>query len=248
MSHPDTLSATLPPPGLPGLDPRWSRLVVARDVDGVDRTWHVLDTHAERPDDAVELTLLCVHGNPTWSYLWRRILAQAPVGVRVVAVDQLDMGFSERTSTVRRLAQRVDDLSAVSDALRIDGPVVTVAHDWGGPISLGWALAHRTQLRGVVLLNTAVHQPDGAAAPSIIRLARFAPLLRANTVDTPAFVRGTTLLSGRAMPREVADGFAAPYGAGIADSRSGPSWLTSLSKRITRARKPSTGSPRASGS
>ena len=207
----DQQAASLPPTGLPGLDPRWSRLVQARDGDGAMRTWHVLDTHADVSTDGVELTLLCVHGNPTWSYLWRRVLAGAPVGVRVVAVDQLDMGYSERTHTVRRLAQRVDDLGSLTDALGIDGPVVTVAHDWGGPISLGWALAHRAQLRGIVLLNTAVHQPAGSPSPAIIRLARSSPLLKANTIDTPTFVRGTTMLSGRSMPRDVADAFAAPY-------------------------------------
>lgn len=203
--------AALPPGGLPGLDPGWSRLVRARDVDGASRTWHVLDTHAHASTEDVRLTLLCVHGNPTWSYLWRRLLSGAPEGVRVVAVDHLDMGFSERTGTVRRLAQRIDDLGTVSAALGVDGPVVTVAHDWGGPISLGWALAHRDQLRGVVLLNTAVHQPANAAAPSVIRLARVRPLLRVNTIDTATFVRGTTLISGRSMPREIADAFAAPY-------------------------------------
>ena len=203
--------ATLPPPGLPGLDPRWSRLVRARDGDGVPRTWHVLDTHAEQGLDDVRLTLLCVHGNPTWSYLWRRLLSEAPAGVRVVAVDHLDMGYSERTHTVHRLGDRVADLGAVSSALGIVGPVVTVAHDWGGPISLGWALAHRDQLRGIVLLNTAVHQPEGSPSPAIIRLARSTPLLRLNTVKTPIFVRGTSALSGRAMPRDVAAAFAAPY-------------------------------------
>lgn len=45
-------------------------------------------------------TILCVHGNPTWSYLWRTVLdagvnERAPW--RVVAVDQIDMGYSERT-------------------------------------------------------------------------------------------------------------------------------------------------------
>ena len=221
--------ATLPPPGLPGLDAAWSRLVSARDQDGVLRTWHVLDTHAGRDgldanvDDDVVLTLLCVHGNPTWSYLWRRLLASAPAGVRVVAVDQLDMGFSERTGVVRRLAQRVDDLGVVADALGLTGPVVTVAHDWGGPVSLGWALSHRAQLRGVVLLNTAVHQPAGAPAPGLIRLARSGPLLDTVTVSTPVFLRGTTALSssviGAGMPREVAQAFAAPYAT--ADRRGG---------------------------
>jgi olefin beta-lactone synthetase len=207
----ENLAASLPPTGLPGLDPEWSRLVPARDADGVTRTWHVLDTHPGGAPGDVDLTLLCVHGNPTWSYLWRRLVAGAPPRVRVVAVDQLDMGYSERTHSERRLAQRVDDLSSVSAALGIDGPVVTVAHDWGGPISLGWALRHREQLRGIVLLNTAVHQPAGSPSPAVIRIARAAPLLRANTVETPAFIRGTTALSGRSMPRDVARAYAAPY-------------------------------------
>lgn len=206
-----TAPAALPPPGLPGLDPAWSSLVPARDADGVVRTWHLLDSYAGRSADAVTLTLLCVHGNPTWSYLWRRLVAEAPGGIRVIAVDQLDMGFSERTGTERRLAQRVEDLSSLTRSLGLAGPVVTVAHDWGGPISLGWALEHRAQLRGVVLLNTAVHQLPGSPSPGIIRLARSAPLLRANTVSTPVFVRGTTMLSGKAMPREIAAAFAAPY-------------------------------------
>lgn len=211
MTGPALEPATLPPPGLAGLEASWSRLVTARDADGVRRTWHVLDTHADRDTADVELTLLCVHGNPTWSYLWRRLLAEAPDGVRVVAIDHLDMGYSERTGTVRRLAQRVEDLGCLTAAMGLDGPVVTVAHDWGGPISLGWCLEHRAQLRGIVLLNTAVHQPAGSPSPGIIRLARSAPLLRANTVDTPVFVRGTTLLSRPALSRDVVTAFAAPY-------------------------------------
>ena len=99
--------AAVEPPPLPGLDPKWSRLVTAEDSAGVPRTWHVLDNDAE----PVHGTMLCVHGNPTWSYLWRRFLAQAPPGWRVLAVDQLGMGFSERTAEPRRFAQRVADLA-----------------------------------------------------------------------------------------------------------------------------------------
>jgi len=203
--------ACLPPAGLPGLEPHWSRLVSAQDDDGVLRTWHVLDTHAGRATADVRLTVLCVHGNPTWSYLWRRVLATAPADVRVIAVDHLDMGYSERTGTTRPLARRIRDLGVVVDALQVAGGVVVVAHDWGGPISLGWVLQGRADVVGVALLNTAVHQPAGSSAPSVIRLARAGAVRHAATVATPAFVRGTTLLSGRRMPRDVAEAFAAPY-------------------------------------
>ncbi|MFP4235710.1 MAG: alpha/beta fold hydrolase, partial [Nitriliruptoraceae bacterium] len=213
-----TAPASFPPEGLPGLAPRWSRLVRGVDADGVTRTWHVLDTDT-RASDAAEATpqagprgtVLCVHGNPTWSYAFRRVLAAAPAGWRVVAPDHLDMGFSERTGTVRALARRIDDLGRLTDVLGVDGPVVLLAHDWGGPIALGWALAHRAQVAGLVLTNTAVHHRAGDAAPTLIRAARARGALQAATVRTPTFLRGATALAGHDVPDEVRRAYAAPY-------------------------------------
>ena len=207
MSAPLTAAASTPPVGLDGLDPSWSRLILVPGTDGVGRTWHVLDNRTVDP----RLTLLCVHGNPSWSYLFRNLVRSAPDGVRVIAVDQLDMGFSERTGRIRRLATRVDDLCELTDAMGIDGPVVTVAHDWGGPISLGWAQRHLGRLRGVVLMNTAVHQPAGSPAPRLIRIARSRPMLRNVTVNTASFIRGALEMSHPRPTPDVRRGFMAPY-------------------------------------
>ncbi len=202
-----TAPATLPPRDLSGLDPSWSRLIVTPNLDGVGRTWHVLDNGVADPI----VTLLCVHGNPTWSYLWRNVLARADPGVRVVAVDQLEMGFSERTGTTRRLQQRVDDLCALTDQLDLSGRIVTLAHDWGGPISLGWAARHRAQLDGVVLTNTAVHQPPGARAPALIRMARLPGVLQLVCVRTPAFIQTALELSRPRLAKPIRDAYHAPY-------------------------------------
>ncbi|MGY1624389.1 alpha/beta fold hydrolase [Geodermatophilus sp. SYSU D00965] len=199
--------AASPPPALPGLDPAWSRLVPVTDRTGVEHTWHVLDNGVRDPAG----TLLCVHGNPTWSYLWRRLLAAAPPGWRVVAPDQLGMGWSDRPAGPRSLAQRVADLGDLTAALGVAGPVVTVGHDWGGVISLGWALEHRAGLHGVVLANTAVAMPEGDLGPALIRLADVPGVRAAVTVGTPVFVRATTALSRPALPADVRDAFAAPY-------------------------------------
>ncbi|WP_331272305.1 alpha/beta fold hydrolase [Motilibacter aurantiacus] len=208
-------AAQLPPPGLPGLDARWSRLVETPDEDGTPRTWHVLDNGGTLTSEPVG-TLLCVHGNPTWSYLWRSLLAAAAErdargepSWRVVAVDQLDMGWSERTGTVRRLQRRIDDLGALTDALGLTGPVVSVGHDWGGVISLGWALAHREQLCGVVLTNTAVAQPEGAPVPPALALAR--SVLPLSTVHTPAFVATTLALASPPLAADVRRAYLEPY-------------------------------------
>jgi acyl-CoA synthetase (AMP-forming)/AMP-acid ligase II/pimeloyl-ACP methyl ester carboxylesterase len=202
-----TAGARLPPQGLPGLLPAWSRLVSVSDADGVKRTWHVLDSGTASPT----VTLLCLHGNPTWSYLWRRLLGVAPSDWRVVAPDQLGMGYSDRLDRPRTLSQRIADLGDVTAALGVEGPTVVVAHDWGGAISLGWALEHRAQLRGVVLTNTAVHQPAGTAGPLLIRLAHLRGIRDTVCVRTPAFVRAATGLSHPALSRDIRRAFAAPY-------------------------------------
>ena len=270
LPTPTTASAGLPPAGLAGLDPAWSRLVAVpetplvgshsamRSVSESDaravRTWHVLDTGpllAERGLTPVG-TLLCVHGNPTWSYLWRDLVAATlaagdaraagdapaagPADVwRVVAVDQLEMGFSERTGTHRTLRRRVRDLADLTDALGLtdgpglDVPVVTVGHDWGGVISLGWAVDHPDVLSGVVLLNTAVHQPADRPIPAPLRLAL--GVLGPSTVTTPAFLETTLALAHPPLPDDVTRAYRAPYrtaqrrsgiGAFVADIPTGP--------------------------
>lgn len=199
--------ADLPPAGLPGLDPAWSRLIEATDADGVQRTFHVLDTGPAEPLG----TLLCVHGNPTWSYLWRALLAAPPQGWRVVAPDHLGMGHSERLDSARTLTQRVEDLTRLTEALQITGPVVTVAHDWGGILSLGWAARHREQLRAVVLTNTALSQPPPGRGPLLIRAAHVPAIGENACVRTPLFVRGTTSLSWPLIDADVRDAYAEPY-------------------------------------
>ncbi len=202
----------MPPDNLQGLDPKWSRIVNFTDRGGISRGMHVLDSGA---DPSIELTLVCVHGNPTWSYLWRNFLKQAPTNIRVIALDHLGMGYSEALDSDRILDQRVDDLTRLVAALEISTPIISLAHDWGGPISLGWVereiASGDHRIAGVILLNTAVHQPKGFNNPAIIRLARARGLLAPVTEYTQAFVFGTRALSGSKMSREVAAGFRAPY-------------------------------------
>lgn len=205
----------------PGVDPEWSREIEvastsAADKPGAVRSWHLLDNGAQlsRRGLVPAGTLLCVHGNPTWSFLWRTLLAagtDASQPWRVVAVDQLDMGFSERTGTFRRLEDRINDLGDLTAALELDGPVVTVGHDWGGVISLGWALAHQEQLAGVVLTNTAVSQPAGSPIPPALRLALHPAVHRWGTTTSDTFLRVTHALAHPPLPADIRAAFMAPY-------------------------------------
>lgn len=208
-------------PDWPGVRLEWSRTVGVKstsdaDAPGAVRQWHLLDNGTElaRLGLAPAGTLLCVHGNPTWSYLWRTLLAAGSDPAhpwRIVAVDQLDMGYSERTGTFRRLADRINDLADLTDALELEGPVVTVGHDWGGVVSLGWALAHPQDLAGVVLTNTAVHQPSGSEIPPALRLALHPAVHRWGTTTSDAFLRVTHSLAHPPLPAEIRKAYMAPY-------------------------------------
>jgi cis-3-alkyl-4-acyloxetan-2-one decarboxylase len=106
------------------------------------------------PPDAAPL--LFVHGNPTWSYLWRRPIAElSSRGHRCIAFDHMGFGRSEkpRALAAYSLQRHVDNALALIDELDLDG-VTLVAHDWGGPIGLGALLRRSDRLRRVVLMNT----------------------------------------------------------------------------------------------
>ncbi|WP_259557025.1 alpha/beta fold hydrolase [Brachybacterium sillae] len=198
-------------PALPGVDPRLSRRIEVRDHTGERRRWHLLDSApllAERGIRPVG-TILAVHGNPTFSFLFRSLFTQ-DLPWRVIAVDQLEMGWSERTGITRRLQDRITDLSMLTDALSLHGPIVTIGHDWGGLVSVGWALDNRHDVVGMVLTNTGVHQELDQKLPAALQLATSPAVLPATTSISDAFLRTTLALHPQLTP-EVREAYLAPY-------------------------------------
>jgi pimeloyl-ACP methyl ester carboxylesterase len=123
----------------------------ARYIEAGDVRLHYVD---EGPRDAAPL--LFVHGNPTWSYLWRRPIAELSAdGRRCVAVDHMGFGRSGKPPQLARytLQVHVENTLAIIDELDLR-EVTLVAHDWGGPIGLGAMLERRDRLRAAVLMNT----------------------------------------------------------------------------------------------
>jgi cis-3-alkyl-4-acyloxetan-2-one decarboxylase len=122
-----------------------------RYVQAGDVRLHYVD---EGPRNA--RPLLFVHGNPTWSYLWRLPVSElAAQGRRCIAFDHMGFGRSDKPSQLRRytLQTHIDNALALIDELDLRD-VVLVAHDWGGPIGLGAMLERADRLRGLALINT----------------------------------------------------------------------------------------------
>jgi pimeloyl-ACP methyl ester carboxylesterase len=108
----------------------------------------------EGPRDA--RPLLFLHGNPTWSYYWRRPIAELSAkGHRCVALDHMGFGRSDKPPRLSAytLRRHVDNALALIDALGLED-VTLVGHDWGGPIGLGAMLERPERLHSIVLMNT----------------------------------------------------------------------------------------------
>lgn len=116
--------------------------------------------------------VLMVHGNPTWGFLWRKVIAavQARTGrdaVRLVVPDLIGLGMSTKPrGSAHSIEAHSAWLGAVIDEL-VPGPLVVAAQDWGGPISLHAMSTRRDRLRGLVLGNTAVSPPREGFKPTL---------------------------------------------------------------------------------
>jgi pimeloyl-ACP methyl ester carboxylesterase len=123
----------------------------ARFVEAAGHRLHYVD---EGPPGATPVLML--HGNPTWSYMYRRPIAElSRRGHRCVAFDHLGFGRSEKPPSFSdyALEPHVDRAIAVIDQLDLR-EVTLVMHDWGGPIGIAAAIARRERVRGLVIMNT----------------------------------------------------------------------------------------------
>jgi haloalkane dehalogenase len=102
---------------------------------------------------------VAVHGNPTWSFYYRSIIREFSQTHRVLSVDHIGCGLSDKPQRYDYcLAQHTDNLVRWIDALDLDR-IVMVVHDWGGPIGLGAAIKRLDRIAGLVVLNTGAFPP-----------------------------------------------------------------------------------------
>jgi haloalkane dehalogenase len=165
-------------------------------------------------DEGAGPVLLMVHGNPTWSFYWRELIRAFRGHCRVVAVDHLGCGLSDKPSPrdySYRLARRVADLRQFVETLDLQN-ITLVAHDWGGAIGMGTAVEAPGRFSRFVLMNTAAFRAKGC--PWSIRACRI-PLLGPLAVQgLNLFVREaikTAVAKPERMTPEVRAGLMAPY-------------------------------------
>lgn len=133
---------------------------------------HTLDRNGIRYhylDEGEGEPVLCVHGNPSWSFYFRSIVSAFKGTHRVIVPDHIGCGLSDKPDDDRysyRLSSRIDDLVALIDHLLIKENLTLVLHDWGGAIGMGLAAKRPALIKRMVILNTgAFHLPVSKPFP-----------------------------------------------------------------------------------
>jgi len=110
--------------------------------------------------------VVLVHGTPTWSFVYRRLIASlVATGHRVIAPDHLGFGLSQKAGAwPTRARYRPQDharrLAALLDALGVRD-ITLVVHDFGGPVGLSYAIARPERVARLVILNTWLWSLEG---------------------------------------------------------------------------------------
>ena len=168
----------------------------------------------EGPRDAP--VVLMLHGNPTWSFYWRRLIKALAPTHRVIAPDHIGCGKSDKPDDALypyELAQRIADIQSLVERLELRDLTLMV-HDWGGMIGMGWAHRQPERVTKLVLLNTAAFGlPVSKRLPASLWLARNTAIGSVLVRGFNAFARGATRMAvtRRPLAREVREGLCAPY-------------------------------------
>ena len=160
--------------------------------------------------------VVCVHGNPTWSFLWRKVMA-ALDGQRLhlLAPDLLGCGRSSKPRAVgwHTLDRHAAALTGWMEARRLVDPILVV-QDWGGPIGLlAAARASSVRVSAVCVLNTGVILPRQFRGKGFHRLARtrlLAPVLF-RALGFPLRSLGWVQAERRSISGEVARAYRWPF-------------------------------------
>lgn len=125
------------------------------------------------------LPVFLMHGNPTWSFLYRKIMAELdPTRFRCIAPDLVGLGFSSKPKD--KAFHTLDNHQRIMAAFVkevIDQPFVFVGQDWGGPIGLLASMQASHEMQGMVLMNTIIRPPkENFKSTSFHRFSRM-PIL-----------------------------------------------------------------------
>jgi haloalkane dehalogenase len=168
-------------------------------------------------DEGTGEPVVMLHGNPTWSYYYRNVVAALRGQFRCIVPDHIGCGLSDKPQPPRydyTLKSRVEDVTALLDHLGVRERANLILHDWGGMIGMAWAARHAEAVKRLVLMNTAAfHLPKTKKLPFRLWLGRNTRLGSWLVRSMNVFTRhaANVCVTRRPLPPDVREWYLKPY-------------------------------------
>ena len=120
--------------------------------------------YVDEPGEGSE-TIICLHGEPTWGYLYRNFIPRLTKFGRVIVPDHMGFGKSETPQDrTYSIGEHLDNLERLVDHLGL-ADITVVGQDWGGLLGWGVGLRKPERVKRLCLMNTAApgFPPEGSA-------------------------------------------------------------------------------------
>ena len=163
-------------------------------------------------DEGEGETILCLHGEPTWSYLYRKMIPILAKSNRVIAMDFIGFGRSDKFSDAIEYTYEMHraTLAAFVEKLDLRG-ITEVVQDWGGLLGLRVATQMDERFARLVIMNTGLPTGDVPATEGFLKW-------RAYAMNTPDMPCGTIVRRSAVNRESITDEIVAAYDAPFPDS------------------------------
>lgn len=163
-------------------------------------------------DEGSGETVLCLHGEPTWSYLYRKMIPILAEGHRVIAMDFVGFGRSDKFSDSEDYSfqMHLDTVAGFIEKLDLRG-ITAVVQDWGGLIGLPVATQMPDRFARLVIMNTGLPTGEVPATEGFMKW-------RAYATSTPDLPCGTIVRRSAVNRESVTDEIVAAYDAPFPDA------------------------------
>lgn len=154
--------------------------------------------------------VVLVHGNPTWSYYYRNLITKLKNDFRVIAVDNIGCGYSDKPQDyLYTLENHIQNIGSLLNSLGLERYSL-VLHDWGGAIGMGVAGRSLESIEKIIVMNTAAFR--STRIPFRIRICK-TPILGEIIVRLfNGFAWPATFMAIETkMQSDVKEGFLTPY-------------------------------------
>jgi len=160
-------------------------------------------------DEGEGEVILCLHGEPSWAYLYRKMIPPLSTKHRVIAMDFIGFGRSDKLTERDDYSFQMhhDTLTGFITALALDN-ITLVAQDWGGEIGLPVATEMPQRFARLVIMNTGLPTGDETPSEGFLRWRHFAE--RATDMSIGRVIRSSAVHPD-SIPPEVIAAYDAPF-------------------------------------